>query len=169
MLHKLANNSLHLIWYQTTNLRLVGRMLYSIHCADSGAIAPIGGNMKNLNSVIGLLFVALLMCCASADVMHLDNITRSPKDPSKVQILLDEPKQSYIAIAIVEASDEGWGLSLDEIKNKLIKEAANLGGDAVIIGRESKDAGTVFMPAGKTFFAAPIEKKKLVGKVIVFK
>jgi hypothetical protein len=125
--------------------------------------------MKILYCLAGLLFVAFLVCCVTSDVLHLDSTPRSPKDPSQVQILLDEPKQAYVAIAIVVASDQGWGLTLDEIKNKLIKEAARLGGDAVIIGRESKDSGAVFVPVGNTFFAAPVEETKLVGKVIVFK
>lgn len=124
--------------------------------------------MKVLHNV-GLLFVALSMCCATADVMRLDNIARSPRDPSQVQVFLDEPEQSYVAIAMIVASDEAWRLSLDDIKNKLIQEAAYLGGDAVIIGRESKDAGTIFMPIGKTFVGMQMEEKKLVGKVIVFK
>ena len=107
--------------------------------------------------------------CATVDVLHLDNTARRPKDNFEVQLLLDEPKQPYVAIAVVVASDEGWGLSLDKIKDKLIKEAARLGGDAVIIGRESKEAGAVFTPVGNTFYAVPFEETKLVGKVIVFK
>ncbi len=125
--------------------------------------------MKIRYGLARLPLVALVASCATVDVLHLDNTARRPKDNFEVQLLLDEPKQPYVAIAVVVASDEGWGLSLDKIKDKLIKEAARLGGDAVIIGRESKEAGAVFTPVGNTFYAVPFEETKLVGKVIVFK
>ena len=110
----------------------------------------------------------LLLGCATADVLQLDKQSRNPTNPAIVEVLLEEPHQAYKAIGLIEVSDEGWGLSLNDLKKKLVKEAAKLGGDAVIIGREPKSAGAVFMPVGNTFFAVDVAEKKLVGKVIVF-
>lgn len=69
---------------------------------------------------------------------------------------------------MVEASDQGWGLGLEELKQKILKEAAALGGDAVILGTEASLSGTDFVPIGDTSFGVDDVEKKLIGKVIVY-
>lgn len=115
------------------------------------------------------LLCVLLLACATADVMHLEQQPRAPMRLSDVRVLLDEPSQPYKAIAIVEASDQGWGLGLDALKTKMVEEAAALGGDAVILGqRSNQSGGTYFMPIGSAVYGIDIPVKKLAGKVIVF-
>ena len=110
----------------------------------------------------------LLVGCASANIMRLDSVERTPVVPASVQLFLDEPSRPYTAIALIEVSDQGWGLSLETLRNKLAKEAAKLGGQGVIIGRRTSQSGTYIQPVGRSFVATNIEVSGLVGKVIVF-
>jgi hypothetical protein len=127
--------------------------------------------MNKIGGLILALCTSFLFNCASSDVMHLDSTYRPPKDVSKIEVFLEAPTQEYKIIAVVVASSEGWeNVGLEDLKNKLVSEAANLGGDAVIIGTETVgSAGTVFIPIGNTLVGSNVENKKLMGKVIVFK
>jgi hypothetical protein len=117
-----------------------------------------------------LLFVCALLAssCASAEVMRLDNVARPSTEPDSIRVLLEEPAEPYTSIAMVVVSDDGWGLSLEKIKRRVVAEAAKLGGEAVIVGHQSGRAGTTFIPVGQTWIAADVPEKKLVGKVIVY-
>ena len=85
-----------------------------------------------------LLAVMLTACGTTADVMRIDNVTRSPSDPSTVKVFLDEPSQAYETVAMVKISDQGWDLSLEALKAAMIKQAAKLGGEGVIVGTETR-------------------------------
>jgi hypothetical protein len=113
-------------------------------------------------------FLLLLASCASASILKIDAAVLPPRDPSTVQVLLDEPARKYRTVALVEVSDDGWGLGLEALKKKLTAEAGKLGGDAVVISRQSRTSGAVIMPVGNTYWAAPNPEEKLVGRVIVF-
>jgi hypothetical protein len=110
----------------------------------------------------------VLAACASANVMRLDDVRRPPRPPQAVQLLLDQPTRPFRAIALIEVSDEGWGLSLETLRRKLTQEAAKLGGDAVVLTRRSSQAGTVLMPVGSSWYAANITESGLVGQVIIY-
>lgn len=116
-----------------------------------------------------LIVSSILLSCASADVVRLDQTKRTPKDPKQVEAFLDEPTRPYKSIAMIEASDQGWGLSLNSLKSKMVQEAAALGGDAVIIGSHStQSGGAYFVPIGNMWYGANLPEKKMEGKVIVF-
>jgi len=114
------------------------------------------------------LAIIVLSACASADVMRLDSIHRPAKSPEDVQLLLEQPPVPFTAIALIEVSDQGWGLSLETLRRKLVVEAGKLGGDAVILSRRTTDAGAVLMPVGNQFWAVPFTESGLVGQVVVF-
>jgi hypothetical protein len=65
-------------------------------------------------------------------------------------------------------SDQGWGLSLEELKQEMLKQAAALGGDAVIVGISSSKSGAAFVPIGNMYYAIDQTEKKLTGKVIIY-
>lgn len=115
-----------------------------------------------------VVILAPLLACASADVLVLDPTPRPVRAPDSVTVLLEEPAQTYQAIALIEVSDQSWGLSLESLAKKMRTEAAKLGGDAVIIGSQSTESGAVIVPIGNMWYAGATEEKKLVGKVIVF-
>ena len=54
------------------------------------------------------------------------------------------------------------------MSKRLAKEAAKLGGDAVIITRQSGESGSVLIPVGSSFVTVPTDDSRLVGKVIVY-
>ena len=110
----------------------------------------------------------LTAACASAEVMRLDSVAREPSDPESVHLLLEEPDSPYVAIALIEVSDDGWGLDLEGLRDRLTREAAELGGEAVILSMRSDDAGAVMMPVGDQFWAVPVEEKTLTGQVIIY-
>jgi hypothetical protein len=101
-------------------------------------------------------------------VKRLDNTARAPTLQSDVAVLVEEPSRPYSVIAKVEVSDQGWGLSFEDLKQKMQREAAAIGGDAVIIGTEATLSGTDFVPIGDTVFGVDDVEKKLIGKVIVY-
>jgi hypothetical protein len=122
--------------------------------------------MKRLALVA--LVLAIAGCGATADVMRLDDTARAPTAASKVSVLVSEPARPYSAIAMVEVSDQGWGLSLEELKREMLMQAAALGGDAVIVGIGSSKSGAAFVPIGNMYYAIDQTEKKLTGKVIVY-
>lgn len=113
-------------------------------------------------------FLSIVGCTTTSDVMRLDNFVRTPTPLSDVAVLVEEPPQSYSVIAMVEVSDQGWDLSLEELKQSMLKEAAALGGGAVIVGIITSQSGTAFVPIGNMYYGIDQVEKKLTGKVIVF-
>lgn len=120
--------------------------------------------------VVLLLTSTLLVCaCATAQVLKLDATPRPARPVDSVAILVDEPKQQYQSIALIEVSDESWGLSLTELANKMKSTAAKLGGDAVILGTQATTtSGGAIVPVGTSWIATTRKEKKLIGKVVVF-
>jgi hypothetical protein len=136
---------------------------------------PLGRNAatapaleESVKSALSPLVFGLLFACAKADVLVLDPIPRPATLADSVVVFLAEPAQSYVAIALLEVTDQSWGLSLESLARKMRTEAAKVGGHAVIIGRQSTESGTVIVPIGNMWYAGAMEEKKLVGKVIVF-
>jgi len=115
-----------------------------------------------------VLVLAAVGCTTTSDVKRLDNTARAPALQSDVAVLVEEPSRPYSVIAKVEVSDQGWGLSFEDLKQKMQREAAAIGGDAVIIGTEATLSGTDFVPIGDTVFGIDDVEKKLIGKVIVY-
>ena len=121
-----------------------------------------------MHKQLTVIAAALLIGCAKVDVLVLDPLPRTATHPDSVAVLVEEPKQPYLPIALIEVSDQSWGMSLESLAKKMRNEAAKRGGDAVIIGTQTTEGGAVIVPIGTMSYAAPIEEKKLVGKVIVF-
>ena len=115
-----------------------------------------------------VLVLATVGCTATSDVKRLDNTVRASNLQSDVVVLVEEPSRPYSVIAMVEVSDQGGGLSLEVLKKTMQREAAALGGDAVIIGTEASLSGTDFVPIGNTVFGVDDVEKKLIGKVVVY-
>jgi hypothetical protein len=121
-----------------------------------------------MRAIGSILAIGVVMACASADVLVLDPTPRPERLADSVLVLLEEPSQSYQTIAFIEVSDDGWDLSMESLAKKMRKEAAKLGGDAVIVGTQAAEAGAVIVPVGDMLIAAAVGEKKLVGKVVVF-
>ncbi len=106
----------------------------------------------------------LAVGCINTKVQRLDQAVRPAASPDSVAVLLEEPDQPYTVIAVIKASSSTVFDSFDDIREKMIAEAAALGGDALILGPEAKKSTIIF----NTVSFVNSERKDLAGKVIVF-
>jgi hypothetical protein len=115
-----------------------------------------------------MLLLGTVGCTTTSDVMRIDNTPRAPTPLSDVAVLVEEPSRPYSVIAVVVVSDQGWDLSLEELKQSMLRQAAALGGEAVIVGMSTSQSGTVFVPIGNMYYGVDQAEKRLIGKVIVY-
>jgi hypothetical protein len=113
--------------------------------------------------VLRIVLCLLAFGCVKVNVQQWDEIERPIREPESISVLLAEPEEPYTVIAVIESSFDGALKGFDDLRDELIIEAAQLGGDAVILGPESKSSGVIFVPT-PIFF----DKKKLTGEVIAF-
>lgn len=97
---------------------------------------------KSLVVALGLLLVA----CVSTKVNRLDEIARPPQPPESVILLLQEPDRPYRVIATLESSVDGALRGFDDLRQEMIVTAARLGGDALVLGPETKKTRVLFVP-----------------------
>jgi hypothetical protein len=76
----------------------------------------------------------------------------------------EEPLQSYKVIARIESQTGNVFESVSDLHTDIIKQTALLGGDAVIVGPETKEAEFIILMNGMLLS----ETKKVSAKVIVF-
>ena len=105
----------------------------------------------------------LAVSCIKVNVQNWDQVERPARTSGAVEVILAQPDQPYTVIAVVESSFEGALKSFEDLRREVVTKAAELGGDAVILGPESKKSGVIFVPT-PIFF----DVKKLTGEVIAF-
>ena len=94
----------------------------------------------------------------------MDQVVRPAHSPDSVTVLMEEPQQHYSIIATIEARGETLFDSFDDLRRKLIEEAARIGGDALILGRETTESTLIMTPTG--FINS--DTRRLAAEVIVF-
>ena len=77
----------------------------------------------------------VLGACVHSEVFVLDPAERPPTNPDSVRLLGKEPQQAYAVVALVSAFPEFGGL--DQVRRRLQREAARLGGHALLFDAES--------------------------------
>ena len=112
-----------------------------------------------LSRVVPLALVVGAIGCAQVDVLRLDQALRPQTHPDSVRLIAQEPQQPYTVIALVSVMPSDG--SQDGARNRLLKEAARLGGDAVLLGAGSLTRVGSGGELGGTSL-------QLSGKVIVF-
>jgi len=75
------------------------------------------------------------------------------------------PSRPYKVIARVESQVNNVFKGYDDLRTEIVEQAAELGGEAVIVGPESKQTTFIVLTTGMF----PSETKKLAGDVIVFR
>jgi hypothetical protein len=105
----------------------------------------------------------LVAGCVNVNVQQWDEVERPARASDAVEVFLAEPDQPYTVVAVVESSFEGAIKGYDDLRREMIAKAAELGGDGVILGPESKKTGVIFVPT-PIFF----DKKIVTGEVIAF-
>ena len=113
--------------------------------------------------VVALLGV-LAAGCVSASVHRLDQDLRPPCNPEVIEVLEEAPDCPYTVIAHIESKSGAVFHSYDDLRRRLIEEAAGLGGDALILGPEDSDHQPIFLATGMVMS----EEKTLEADVIVF-
>ncbi len=105
--------------------------------------------------------VGTIGCATHADVLRLDSMLRAQTHPDSVRLIAQEPQQPYAVIALVSVRSDPVLGSQDGARRRLLKEAARLGGDAVLLGAGSLTrVGTGGEYGGSELL--------LTGKVIVY-
>ena len=116
-----------------------------------------------MKSAFRIVVCLLAVGCVKVKVQQMEQGVRPPRSPDAVEVLLSEPEQPYIVIAKIESSFDGALKGFDDLRREMIAKAAELGGDALILGPESKKNGVIFVPTPIYY-----DKKKLTGEVIAF-
>jgi hypothetical protein len=80
-------------------------------------------------------------------------------------VLEERPQQPYRVIATIETRGGTLFDSFDDLRRRLIVEAAQVGGDAVILKPESTESNVIMLPTG---FLVTSETRELAAKVIVY-
>jgi hypothetical protein len=79
-------------------------------------------------------------------------------------VLEEAPDKPYTVIARVESKTDAVFESFDDLRTEIVDQAAELGGEAVIVGPESRETDFIILTTGMI----ASEKKKLVGEVVIF-
>ena len=113
--------------------------------------------------------VAVLACllaagCVKTNVQRLDDAVRPARAPDEVALLMEAPEQPYTVIAVIKSMGMSVFDSFDEMREAIVAEAAELGGDAVILGPEHTDES--FILAGTAMIKS--DERRLVCEVIVY-
>jgi hypothetical protein len=104
------------------------------------------------------LTLAVVACGRYADVLVLDPTPRSQTLSDSVRLIAQEPQEPYTVIALVTAYSRGWPME-GVPRARLLKEAARLGGNAVLLDN-----------ASLTVIGGDESRQRVLrGKVIVFK
>ena len=114
--------------------------------------------------LLGASVCLLAVGCISTNVKLLDQATRPARSPDSVAVLLEKPDQPYTVIAVLKSSSSTVFDSFDDLRRKMIAEAAMLGADALILGPESSSSTPIFNTVGFVMS----ERRDLTGEVIVF-
>ncbi len=102
--------------------------------------------------------------CITTNVHRMDHAVRPARSPDSVTVLLEKPQRPYTVIALLESNAETVFDSFDDLRREMIAEAAQLGGEALIVGPESTD--TQFIFTGIAMIKS--DRKSLTGEVIVY-
>jgi hypothetical protein len=107
-----------------------------------------------LTRVLSLSAVLVALACASnSEILVLDPSLRPQTSPQSIRLIAQEPTRPYLVVAIV--STRG---AVDEARHRLIKEAARLGGHAVLF-----DSSSLTRIGGDE-----TQQPQLTGKIIVY-
>ncbi len=116
-----------------------------------------------MKSALRIAVCLIAVGCVKVKVQQMDQVVRAARSPDAVEVFVAEPEQPYTVIAKIESSFEGALKGFDDLRREMIAKAAELGGDGLILGPESKKSGVMFVPT-PIFY----DKKKLTGEVIAF-
>ena len=113
------------------------------------------------------LFVSLCVVvtgCVTSQTQRLDSVVRPARAPESIVVLEEAPDRPYTVIARVESKADSVFKGFDDLRAEIVGQAADLGGEAVIVGPESRETDFIILTTGMI----ASEKKRLVGEVVIF-
>jgi len=116
-------------------------------------------------ATVGFALAFLATGCVTAEVLQMDQVVRPERSPNSIVVFREEPQRPYTVIATIDTRGETVFDGSDDLRRRLIIEAAQIGGDAVILSPESTESNLILLPTG---FLISSDRKELSGKVIVF-
>jgi hypothetical protein len=117
-----------------------------------------------MRQLLGVSICIFAVGCISTNVQRLDQAARPARSLDSVTVLLEKPQQPYTVIAVIESKAKTVFDSFDDLRKEMIAEAAQLGGEALILGPESTDSEFIF--TGTTMIRS--DTKNLTGEVVVY-
>ncbi len=131
-----------------------------------GVPTALGHGCLELRPLALLVFLIGLGGCTSLTLTYVDPSPRPETEPSAVQVLREEPSQSYRVVGRFRFEDKGWDLTRDELEGRIRQAAARLGGQAVIVDQKVESRFvTEGLLVGHT---AEVSQRVLFAKVVVF-
>ena len=119
--------------------------------------------METRNNVKLMLCIfsvgSLLFGCSTLDVVIYDSTSRPSTAESEVEILLEKPDRPYQVIARIQFGPDAFVNDYQSQTNEVIKRAAELGADAVIVSYDSEVVG---------YDGATSESKVTIGQAIIY-
>jgi hypothetical protein len=117
-----------------------------------------------MRPVLALPLVLIATGCVHAVVHRLDERPRPERSPDTVEVFLSAPDTSFAVIAVVESRSDAIYEGFDDLRERLVTEAAKLGGDAIILGSEDTQHSVLITATAQIHTTM----KKLAAEVIVF-
>ena len=119
---------------------------------------------NNVKPMLSLFLVGwFLFGCSSTDIVIFDSTSRPSSVESEVDILLEKPDRPYKIIARIQFGPDSFVDDYQSQTNEVVKLAAELGADAVIISYDSEVVGYSGPNYGGTS-----ESNVTVGQAIVY-
>ena len=101
--------------------------------------------------IVVCISLILTACGATVDVVTLDETSRATTTKIDVFTSYSSIDREYKEIAVLLASDEGWGRKESELIEKLKEKAMKLGANGIVlVGSKESQAGSV--PIGDSWF-----------------
>ena len=119
--------------------------------------------METRNNVKPMLWIALvsslLFGCSSTDIVIYDSDNRPAKAASEVEVLLENPVRPFKTIARIQFGPDAFVSDYQSQTDYVVKQAAELGADAVILSYDSEVVG---------YEGTTSESKVTIGQAIIY-
>jgi flavin-dependent dehydrogenase len=113
-----------------------------------------------------LIALAVLPGCTSIEVTYIDPAHRPEAEAAAVRVLREEPLRPYKVVARFQFRDKGWNFSREQLDQRIRTEAAQLGGEAVLVEQQVQSH---FLSEGLLIgHTAEVSQLVIYARVIVF-
>lgn len=116
---------------------------------------------------VALVCALSLVGCTSVDVFRMDFGQRPATSWQKVDVRFGPPSFAHKRLAMLKASDNGYGMSWDDLRAALQQEAARLGADAIILDSPSTHVGGAYAVTSGAMMAVGTTSVRTLSAVAI--